>query len=575
MDDSMQLKLAAFDLSSKDLDLSLSVASLAFIASLPAFQGEPTDVYRLVQSGDLWLLSPGFVQFEVATKVNGKPMSSVGPGTGFLEDVAEAICQCSIWQKLGLVICLDDIQYDLPYEGAPNLYLSIQHPDKSFALLSPPHALTAQFKGLESTFHFMTSQDEGRRSDPQTEEKNVQGNITKTRDLRVFSQATPVSATDNDVQDRSDVITFWHTDEAGARNLEEHKRGEFVAHLVDLALYKLLGVPKRHYGLQFRKLADAPSLLQLAPAIWNSHYLRAAAAHAKKFPVISEVLATSIQAQSSSLRNKAAKLLEHDRLPPQGRGSAQGSSGSNWNDQKLLRHHLWRLLQTTLKPGIFTHKRPKDFPSPAGNVDDVGHQLPTCLDEPEDSNAFNDFGDVVPELHVEGTLDSDWALPQLSAYDYQEYDSGVYPADGQLWREDDNTGGCAPIDATQQEIDVEWQEMDTKSLLRNEPTTLPSYHSYEQYRRRGPWDDFYQRALTSETMDEEHVLNERSAPIEEIVDWVGEADGFERQEFVGADLVTSETMNIDAEDDNAHHLPNLHSYGTETGLENDSWEYIE
>ncbi|RYP11967.1 hypothetical protein DL767_011536 [Monosporascus sp. MG133] len=515
----MQLKLAAFDLSSKDLDLSLSVASLAFISSLPTFQGEPTDAYQLVQSGDLWLLSPGFVQFEVAIKVNGKPMSSVGPETGFLEGVAEAICQCSIWQKLGLVICLDDIQYDIPYEGAPNLYLNIQHPDKSFALLSPPHALTAQFKGLESTFHFMTSQDEDRRN------------------------------------------------EAGARDLEEHKRGEFAAHLVDLALYKLLGVPKRLYGLQFRKLADTPSLLQLAPAIWNSHYLKATAAHAKKFPVISEVLATSVQAQSPSLRKKAAKLLEHDRLPPQGRGSPQGSSGTSWNDQKLLRHHLWRLLQATLKPGIFTHKRPKDFPSPAGNADDVEPQLPTCLDEPEDSNTFNDFDETVPDLYAEGTLDSDRALPQLSAYDYH---SGIYPADGQLWRDDNNTVGCAPIDATQQDIDVEWQEVDAESLLCNESATLPSYHSFEQYRPRGPWDGFYQQGFTSETMNEDRLLNERDAPIEEVVDWAGEADGFEAQEFVNADLVNSETMNMDAEDDDAHHLPNHHSYGTERGLENDT-----
>ncbi|RYP40307.1 hypothetical protein DL768_010657 [Monosporascus sp. mg162] len=520
MDDAMQLKLAAFDLSSKDLDLSLSVASLAFISSLPTFQGEPTDVYQLVQSGDLWLLSPGFVQFEVAVKVNGKPMCSVGPETGFLEDVAEAICQCSIWQKLGLVICLDDIQYDLPYEGAPNLYLNIQHPDKSFALLSPPHALTAQFKGLESTFHFMTSQGEDRRN------------------------------------------------EAGARDLEEHKRVEFAAHLVDLALYKLLGVPKRLYGLQFRKLTDTPSLLQLAPAIWNSHYLRATAAHAKNFPVISEVLATSVQAQSPSLRKKAAKLLEYDRLPPQGRGSPQGSSGNTWHDQKLLRHHLWRLLQTALKPGIFTHKRPKD------NADDVEPQLLTCLDEPEDSNTFNDFDDIVPDLHAEGILDSDWALPQLSAYDYQEYDSGVYPGDGQLWRDDNNTVGSAPIDATQQHIDVEWQEMDAKSLLSDASVTLPSYHSYEQYRPRGPWDDFHQQGLTSETMDEDYLFNERNDPVKEIVDWTGETDSFEKQELVNADLVTSETMNMDAEDDDAHHLPNHHSCGIETGLEN-AWEYIE
>ncbi|RYP23255.1 hypothetical protein DL765_001164 [Monosporascus sp. GIB2] len=300
----------------------------------------------------------------------------------------------------------------------------------------------------------------------------------------------------------------------------------------------------------------------------------ATAAHVKKFPVISEVLATSIQAQSPSLRKKAAELLAHGRLPPQGGSSSQGSSDNSWNDQKLLRHRLWRLLQATLKPGIFTHQHPKGFPCPAGNAEDAEPRLSTYLDEPEDSNPFNDFEDTVPDLYAEDTLNSDWVLPQLSAYGCQEYDGGVYPADGQSWQDDNDDVGYARMDAAEQNLVVEWQEMDAESLLDNESAILPSYHSCEQYRPQGPWDDLYQQGFTPDTMDEDHLLDERNAPMDEIVDWASEAEGFETQEFVDVGLVTSETVNMDAEGDDAHHLRSHHGYRTETRLQNDIWEYI-
>ena len=97
MDDLVEFHLETFSLTSRELGSSLSVTSIGFISNLPThLPGKEADIYQLVQSGDLWLLSPGFSQFEVTVLVNGGHMSEIGPETGFLEDIAEAICQCLV-----------------------------------------------------------------------------------------------------------------------------------------------------------------------------------------------------------------------------------------------------------------------------------------------------------------------------------------------------------------------------------------------------------------------------------------------------------------------------------------------
>ena len=99
MDDLVEFHLETFNLTNKELGSSLSVTSIGFISNFPAcFQGKD-DICQLVQSGDLWLLSSGFSQFQVTVVVDGGPMSDIGPETGFLEDIAEAICQCLVCNR--------------------------------------------------------------------------------------------------------------------------------------------------------------------------------------------------------------------------------------------------------------------------------------------------------------------------------------------------------------------------------------------------------------------------------------------------------------------------------------------
>lgn len=97
MDDLVEFHLETFNLTSKESGSSLSVTSIGFISNFPAcLRRDHVDIYQLVQSGDLWLLSPGFSQLEVTIIIDGEPVGEIGPETRFLEDIAESVCQCLV-----------------------------------------------------------------------------------------------------------------------------------------------------------------------------------------------------------------------------------------------------------------------------------------------------------------------------------------------------------------------------------------------------------------------------------------------------------------------------------------------
>lgn len=47
-----------------------------------------------------------------------------------------------------------------------------------------------------------------------------------------------------------------------------------AAYLAQMAIFVTIGIKKRLRGLRLFQLETRPSLLELAPAIWNAHYLK-------------------------------------------------------------------------------------------------------------------------------------------------------------------------------------------------------------------------------------------------------------------------------------------------------------
>ncbi|KAI1825384.1 hypothetical protein F4861DRAFT_538068 [Xylaria intraflava] len=324
-----RIGLKSFVISSKTSNLSLSMTSNAFVYHAPLNSTTPDDLSSLIQSKQLWLLPRGLCRLDVYVQLPGCDAPVEEP-IELLEFIAETICQSSLWSQLGLAIRLLDIQYHSEENNFPSLYFSIEQPDMSSALLSPPHAYTAQFKGLECVLRFK-----------QLSHSTAGSRGTEHADSETQSASSPIDASTGAPTGYS---TFYPSDLT--------KRWEAAAYLVEAALQVTLGLRQRIQGLSISKLEEAPSLLSLAPAIWNSHYSKCTASHAKYFDVVSEILASSVNGQSPELRRKGARLFKDS--PPDVDDGLNQETRPVGPLESCIRQRLWDLLQATLKPTMGT-----------------------------------------------------------------------------------------------------------------------------------------------------------------------------------------------------------------------------
>ncbi|GAW13233.1 hypothetical protein ANO14919_026130 [Xylariales sp. No.14919] len=325
MDNRIKLDLKAFEISSKTFDLSLSVTSSAFIYDVPLRNTTQDHLKSLIQSKQLWLLPRGFCRLDVQVDL-GECNVSREERDGFLEFIADTLCQSSIWSQLGLSVKFLHIQYHQEEVNIPNLYFRIEQPDMSSALLSPPHVHTAQFKGLDCVLRFKYSsrpkassvREEGMGSEP----------LLFPGPINSLAGIPP------------DYFTLGSIDPANLR--------ESVACLVEAAFRIILGTHKIMRGLKIIEPEKAPSLLDLAPTIWNSHYLRSIVNHAKNFALISNIFASSLKGQSPELRRKGEGLLQRTLTEV----NNAPNHDSARHPEVPIQRMLWDLLQGTLKPTI-------------------------------------------------------------------------------------------------------------------------------------------------------------------------------------------------------------------------------
>ncbi|KAI8964793.1 hypothetical protein F5Y11DRAFT_363408 [Daldinia sp. FL1419] len=160
------------------------------------------------------------------------------------------------------------------------------------------------------------------------------------------SQLQPADLTNNT---HRHVTYDYHWEDPVLDNFTRNtwQRWDDAGHLAQMALYVTIGIRKRLRGLRLFQLDDRPSLLELAPAIWNAHYLKAVTCHAANIPIISAILAAS-QNRSSSLREKSQKLLAG--IAPS--GSPLGNRTNLNTYQYSIQRRLWDLVQARLEPTI-------------------------------------------------------------------------------------------------------------------------------------------------------------------------------------------------------------------------------
>lgn len=74
----------------------------------------------------------------------------------------------------------------------------------------------------------------------------------------------------------SAVYNYYYWEDPILDIFAKHSRQRWndAGRLAQMALYVTIGIRKRMRGLRLFQLDNRPSLLELAPAIWNAHYLK-------------------------------------------------------------------------------------------------------------------------------------------------------------------------------------------------------------------------------------------------------------------------------------------------------------
>ncbi|RYC60125.1 hypothetical protein CHU98_g6081 [Xylaria longipes] len=378
-----QLDLKTFEISSLTPNILLSMTSVAFIYDVPLQNITQDNLSSLIQSKQLWLLPRGLCRLDVRMQL-GECDIREDERAGFFEFIADTICQ----SFLGLSVEILEVEYHQEEDNVPNLYFSIEQSDMSSALLSPPHAYTAQIKGVECILRFKSS-SHLMASPKQEEQVSSQPRMTPPIEASAGYHTLPFS----------DVVDPW----------------ENAARLVEAALCITFGTRKRMQGLKIIEFGKAPSLLDLAPAVWNSDYLRSTLNYTKNFAVISNILASSLKGQSPELRRKAAGLIK-DNIAEENDNPGRGLEQQTKQLESLIQRKLWALLQDTLKPTIGTSNTTRKSTLPNAELDYQEYEMDKIV---IDEGIIDQYG-LLDESH---SLDE--SLLQESGQDYDDYGSNT------------------------------------------------------------------------------------------------------------------------------------------------------
>ncbi|KAI2632064.1 hypothetical protein GGR54DRAFT_634835 [Hypoxylon sp. NC1633] len=480
MADYIELELKHIEISKADSDISLSVTSLALISGLSSSHSSD-EVCRLIQSNRLWLVSPGICRIQI---IIDQSQLSNGMEPGLLEYLADVICRCSIWPALGLTVKQEDIHHQPLYDGAPNLFFIIEHPHKASVLLSPPHTPTARLNGIECLFRYQRDAPKDTLEDipedgPEASQADAEcPDIYDTEmDDHAIDMALHVQYLDFIEDSYQDGCSsdYWESPAIDNPMNQVQQRWDDLACLAQMALCLITGVRKRLSGLRLSRLDNKPSLLEIAPAIWNAYYLKAVTTHSNNIPIISTILATCSRGQSPSLRTKTANLLRGDFPNDEALIGTAVETGLHVY-QSSVQQRLWDLLQAKLKPNTRIRKVNTTHWGEMVTEDLEFNPLAVhTIDEFDSSVAANELEDIGRDDFYlddfDDFPDDYWPLHQLP--EYQLYDNTSDP---------ETTSECQQLRYENESMEIvdEDSPMDVARLAEERPDSslewsLPVY----------------------------------------------------------------------------------------------------
>ncbi|KAK6845074.1 hypothetical protein PG995_015184 [Apiospora arundinis] len=320
--------------------LSLSVASYLFLADDFEPKLDLTGVYDYVKSGQLWIL-PSTVSLQIVVCIEGAALIEDDSCDNILEFLTEKICQSPLWNSLGLSATCTKFTYETNDDEPANIYLEVDHPDKAASLLSPPEALTTSIEGVVCHLNYRPiAQSRQYRQNQSQSRRSAERDIHRS----TVSQSQFVSDQTSNRDDARMQADSWPDDPDEVDKMS-HRRRTCTAQLVVAALYRIIGIRPRFTGVQGITPAS-PALLDVAPSMWNAHYMQLTRLHSQQIPVISNII-----------ENAATwRLTLQEKIANISKGSGDELPLSDETDpdlqHKSLQRHLWTLLRSNLSTKI-------------------------------------------------------------------------------------------------------------------------------------------------------------------------------------------------------------------------------
>ncbi|KAK4132866.1 hypothetical protein BT67DRAFT_383879 [Trichocladium antarcticum] len=288
--------LGSIKVTGKKPNLSLTVSSSFTISPPPLWPITLTadELSRASSSGNIWVSKAGSCQIEVLTLVNDEP-----PDFAFEPSTVAAIVslasECPIWKHIGLELRADHTSNARPNQGLSQSSFFLHHPDLSSEMIAPSDVPSARFQSLRCEVNYCirlpwTKPDETRQQPtaeplisnqdvPQTHPCHtygLRGNLRRTKKASVAQEEIdralinpPSSSHPKSEPTPDDPLP------EGMGSLEPEAMIEEMASLLDFAFRKLIGVKKAAPGKKMFKTTPSPSLIDIAPAVWNLQYLQA------------------------------------------------------------------------------------------------------------------------------------------------------------------------------------------------------------------------------------------------------------------------------------------------------------
>ncbi|KAK3344099.1 hypothetical protein B0T25DRAFT_615574 [Lasiosphaeria hispida] len=344
--------LGSISVATKQSLLSLTVSS-SFSIGQPLPWPQPPTPAELSQSskaGEIWIAKGGSCQIDFRAIVNVGLSGTASCDPNAASKVVHMAAECPVWKEIGLEL---RVKHSVPQVAPGQCHTQtsyfLHHPDLSSEMIAPSHIPSARFQGLtcELNFHLHNGKREAKAirnvTAPQATAKNSGHRYSLRRDPR--STKKVLAAMDGSLKES--ITSFRQVGELEQDGLDSASPlkakvgiGDMVS-LLDIALRRLIGVERASPGIKTTRSMPSPSLIDMAPAVWNLRYLQSLETHARIIPTIADGMARLTNARSASLREKLGKFARSRALISANEGAEQYNLTSN-----EIKKRLWFLCQT-------------------------------------------------------------------------------------------------------------------------------------------------------------------------------------------------------------------------------------